>query len=134
MIELAISVLWLLIGVIILLGIVWLALYVIKLFVPIPDKIEMAIWVIVLILCLIYALSLLSGRGHALRLSLISPAMAQEVEITPHGVEITPGGHRDHRWGGYRSRCDYLRRACMFRHELGEEGQGNCRRYREECE
>jgi hypothetical protein len=63
MIELAISILWLLIGVIVLLGIVWLALFVVKLFVPLPDKIETAIWAIVLILCLIGALSLLAGHG-----------------------------------------------------------------------
>lgn len=63
MIQLAIGILWLLIGAIVLLGIVWLALYVVKLFVPIPDKIELAIWCIVLILCLIGALSLLGGGG-----------------------------------------------------------------------
>jgi hypothetical protein len=68
MIGFAISVLWLLIGVIILLGVVWLALYVVKLFVPVPDKIELAIWCIVLILCLIGALSLLSGGGGSLHL------------------------------------------------------------------
>jgi hypothetical protein len=66
MIGLAISILWLLIGVIVLLGIVWLALYVVKMFVPIPGRIEQAIWVIVLILCLIGALTLLSGGGSAI--------------------------------------------------------------------
>ena len=63
MVGLAISILWLLIGVIVLLGVVWLAIYVVKMFVPIPQKIEMAIWVIVLILCLIYALTLIAGGG-----------------------------------------------------------------------
>lgn len=63
MIALAISILWLLIGVIILLGVVWLALYVIKLFVAIPAPIEQAVWAIVLILCLIGALTLLVGGG-----------------------------------------------------------------------
>jgi hypothetical protein len=61
MIGLAISILYLLIGVIVLLGVVWLALYVVKLFVAIPDPIEKAIWIIVLILCLIGALSLIAG-------------------------------------------------------------------------
>ena len=65
MIALAISVLWLLIGIIVLLGVVWLALYVVKLFAPVPDAIEKAIWAIVLILCLIGALGLLAG-GSAL--------------------------------------------------------------------
>jgi hypothetical protein len=64
MIPLAISILWLLAGVIILLAVVWLALYVVKLFAPIPDPVEKAVWAIVLILCLIGALSLLSGGGN----------------------------------------------------------------------
>lgn len=63
MIDLAISILWLLIGVIILLGVVWLALYVIKLFAALPDIIEKAVWAIVLILILIGVLSLLAGGG-----------------------------------------------------------------------
>ncbi len=63
MIGLAISILWLLIGVIVLLGVVWLGLYVVKLFAPIPDPIEKAVWAIVLILCLIGALMLLAGGG-----------------------------------------------------------------------
>ena len=63
MVSLAISILWLLIGIIVLLGVVWLALYVVKLFVAIPDPIEKAVWAIVLILCLIGALTLLAGGG-----------------------------------------------------------------------
>jgi hypothetical protein len=63
MIELAISILWLLIGIIVLLAVVWLALYVVKLFATIPDAIEKAVWAIVLILCLIGALTLLAGGG-----------------------------------------------------------------------
>jgi hypothetical protein len=63
MIGLAIAILWLLIGVIVLLGVVWLSLYVVKLFVQIPPRIEQAVWAIVLILCLIGALTLLAGGG-----------------------------------------------------------------------
>lgn len=33
-------------------------------------------------------------------------------------------------YGGY---CARLRRACEYKDERGESGQGNCRRYREEC-
>jgi hypothetical protein len=66
MIALAISILWLLIGVIVLLGVVWLALYVVKLFFPIPGRIEQAVWAIVLILCLIGALTLLAGGGSGI--------------------------------------------------------------------
>jgi hypothetical protein len=29
--------------------------------------------------------------------------------------------------------CARLRRACEFKHERGEVGEGNCRRYRREC-
>jgi hypothetical protein len=70
MVGLAISILWLLIGVIILLGVVWLAIYVVKMFVAIPAPIEKAIWIIVLILCLIGALSLIAGGGGSMRLGL----------------------------------------------------------------
>ncbi len=65
LISLAVSVLWLLIGVIIILGVVWLAMYIVRLFVAIPTTIEKAIWAIVLILILIAALTMLGGGGGA---------------------------------------------------------------------
>ena len=34
-------------------------------------------------------------------------------------------------WRG--SYCDRLRRACVYKEERGEVGEGNCRRYRAEC-
>ena len=40
-----------------------LLLYAIKLFIGVPPRIEQLVWVIVLILCLIYALTLLAGGG-----------------------------------------------------------------------
>lgn len=61
MVAMAVSILWLLIGVIVLLGVVWLALYIVKLFTAIPGPVEQAVWAIVLILCLIGALTLLEG-------------------------------------------------------------------------
>ncbi len=67
MVPLAINILWLLIGVIVLLGVVWLAMYIVKLFVPVPDPIEKMVWAIVLILCLIGALTLLAGGGGSIR-------------------------------------------------------------------
>lgn len=64
MIEMAISVLWLLIGAIILAGVIWLVLYGIKTFiVAIPERLEQGIWFIVLLLIIIGALSLLAGGG-----------------------------------------------------------------------
>jgi hypothetical protein len=65
MVGLAISILWLAIGIICVCGCIWLLLYAIKMFVPIPGRIEQLVWVIVLILCLIYALTLLAGGGGA---------------------------------------------------------------------
>jgi hypothetical protein len=60
--ALAISVLWFLIGVVVLCGIVWIALYVIKMFVPtLPPRFEQAVWVIVLLLVLIALLSTIAG-------------------------------------------------------------------------
>ena len=38
--------------------------------------------------------------------------------------------HKAGEGGGY---CSRLRRACENKEERGEEGQGNCRRYRNEC-
>ena len=66
MIELAIAILWLLVGVIVLLGVVFIALYVVKLFAPVPPRIEQAVWAIALILCLIGALTLLAGGGGSM--------------------------------------------------------------------
>ena len=51
---------------------------------------------------------------------------------------VTYYGWRDREWrreryyrhGGY---CERLRRACVYKHERGEAGEGNCRRYRSEC-
>jgi hypothetical protein len=63
MVELAISILWLCIGIICLLGCIWVVLYVIKLFMAIPDPIEKAVWAIALLLCLIGGLTLLAGGG-----------------------------------------------------------------------
>jgi hypothetical protein len=64
MLSIAISVLWFLIGLIILCGIIYLAIYVIETFVaPIPEKVKQAVWVIVLLLALIALLTMLVGGG-----------------------------------------------------------------------
>ncbi len=63
---------------------------------------------------------------------------SQQIELGPGGVRID--GDRDrgeyrHR-EGYRHRggeCARLRWACRHKEELGEQGMGNCRRYREIC-
>jgi hypothetical protein len=48
--------------------------------------------------------------------------------VNAQGIEIGPGGVRV---GG--GRCEQLRRACENKQALGEEGEGNCRRYRAVC-
>jgi len=63
MIQMAISLLWLLIGVIVLAVVVWLVLYGIKTIagIPIPDRVEQAIWFIIAILVIIGLLTILAG-------------------------------------------------------------------------
>jgi hypothetical protein len=62
--------------------------------------------------------------------ALPTSAFSQAVEFGPGGVRI----HSDHRHRGYGADCRELRQACLNKGELGEQGQGNCRRYREVCQ
>jgi hypothetical protein len=64
-----------------------------------------------------------------------SPTMAQYYAPYPYQWNAPPGWwHHHHKhWHGYRDQCADLRAACMHREELGEQGRGNCRRYREMC-
>ena len=62
MIAIAINVLWFLIGLIVLAGIIYLAIWVIESFIyPIPERVKQGIWVIVLLLALIALLGVLVG-------------------------------------------------------------------------
>ncbi len=64
MIDIAIGVLWFLVGLIVLCGIIYLAIWVIESFVyPIPDQVKKGVWVIVLLIALIALLTLLAGGG-----------------------------------------------------------------------
>jgi CDP-diglyceride synthetase len=64
MAALAVQVLWFLVGLIILCGIVYLAIWVIESFVqPIPEKVKQGIWVIVLLLALIALITAVMGGG-----------------------------------------------------------------------
>ncbi len=68
MIPLAINILWLLIGVLVLLGVLWLVFYALANFgLVIPDNIKNGIYIIVLILIIIAGLSLLLGGGGSVR-------------------------------------------------------------------
>ena len=57
------------------------------------------------------------------------PASSQAIEIGPGGIHIDDDRDRVCRQGD----CEELRLACLHKEELGEEGEGNCRRYRETC-
>jgi hypothetical protein len=64
MISIAISVLWFLIGLIILCGVIYLVIWVVEQFVmPIPPQIKKGVWVIVLLLALIALITALAGGG-----------------------------------------------------------------------
>jgi len=68
MIEIAISLLWILIGVIIICAVIYFVFYVLRsvMQIPIPERVEQAVWLIVLILVIIALLSLLAGGGGSL--------------------------------------------------------------------
>jgi hypothetical protein len=73
-----------------------------------------------------YVLAIVSASVFALPTSVLS----QAVEFGPGGVRIYPY----HRHYEYRGECRELRQACLHKEELGEQGLGNCRRYREVCQ
>jgi hypothetical protein len=55
-------------------------------------------------------------------------AFSQSIQIGPGGVRVDDGRGRA---GG---QCEELRLACENKNRLGEQGEGNCRRYRETCQ
>ena len=64
MAAMAINVLWFLIGLIVLAGVIYLAIWVIESFIfQIPEQVKKGIWVIVLLLALIALISVLVGGG-----------------------------------------------------------------------
>jgi hypothetical protein len=68
MINLAIEILWFLVGVVILGGVVWIALYVLhSVFQQLPAQLDRVVWGVFGILCLIYALMILSGNAPSFR-------------------------------------------------------------------
>jgi hypothetical protein len=64
MAAMAVQVLWFLIGLIILCGVVYLAIWVIEQFIqPIPEKVKQGVWVIVLLLAIIALITAIAGGG-----------------------------------------------------------------------
>jgi hypothetical protein len=76
-------------------------------------------------------------RLYALAAIVAAAALFFPVPASSQGIEIGPGGvhiDSDHDWAGPREgECEELRKACLHKEELGEQGEGNCRRYRETC-
>ena len=61
-----------------------------------------------------------------------TPVPGIQSETTPYQL-VQYGGWRGERDYSYRRYCARLRRACMYKEERGQVGEGNCRRYRQEC-
>jgi hypothetical protein len=81
-------------------------------------------------------------RTYALAIAVLAlfalPTSAFDIQVP--GILIGPGGvgmgdedDDDPQAGASRRECEELRRACLHKEELGEEGEDNCRRYRETC-
>ena len=85
----------------------------------------------------------LSTAALAALMAVPHTSFAQGFYVGPGGVRVDDGrrgyddGRRgyyeERRGGGYRDMCRELRRACFHKEELGDEGRGNCRRYRARC-
>lgn len=71
------------------------------------------------------------AAAAAVLLVIPSSAFSQDIHIGPGGVRVGPGYHHYYNYGG--GRCRELRAACMHKEGLGEQGMGNCRRYRAMC-
>jgi hypothetical protein len=79
---------------------------------------------------------LLAGVTLGALLMIDAPAFAQGISIGPGGVRVDDGRRYDRGYDGdrrYGRMCARLRDACRNKDVYGEEGQGNCRRYRRTC-
>src|SRR5215470_870579 len=75
---------------------------------------------------LVHAIVLATGLG----LASATTAAATPISVDAHrssGSLVEPVQY----WQGRH--CERLRRACIYKEERGELGEGNCRRYRAEC-
>ena len=81
LVNIAINLLWIALGIIILGAVVYLLLRVIGLWWPLPDRIVQAVWLVFGILCLIGILSSLSGGGGA------RPFRFGELDQRPAAIE-----------------------------------------------
>jgi len=89
------------------------------------------------------------AAGALFALPLPASAAPVSTDLSSQAIEVGPGGvrvghdrvdsrRRDRvrepvRERLSRSQCSELRRACLNKERLGEQGEGNCRRYRALC-
>ena len=69
-------------------------------------------------------------RTHALAIAAACAIFVLPVSASAQSIRVGPGGVQVEGPGGD---CQELRRACENKGRLGERGEGNCRRYREQC-
>jgi hypothetical protein len=77
---------------------------------------------------IIGAMILAAGLG----LASVSNAVAAPVGIDVRDAGFPEGLVEQAQYGG-GGYCQRLRRACIYKEQRGEVGEGNCRRYRQEC-
>jgi hypothetical protein len=75
--------------------------------------------------------ALLAATALALVACTVPASAGAQFSIGPGGIHVGP--RHQHYREGYGADCRDLREACLRKNELGEEGRGNCRRYREIC-
>lgn len=86
-----------------------------------------------IILCAAIAIGCLCSTGQVGAADTQSSIqLAQGIYIGPGGVDVDVEG-RGPRRSYEDTTCARLRRACVYKNERGDEGMGNCRRYRRIC-
>jgi hypothetical protein len=63
----------------------------------------------------------------------LSGAPAYAASLDDLGTSQQPFGRSTFHKADYGGYCERLRLACVYKEERGEQGEGNCRRYRAEC-
>ena len=90
-----------------------------------------------------YILAIILAIAIAALFAIPTTAFSESINVGHGGVRIGPPSYGHHRlynryeglYDRYESeRCRELRPACMHKEELGEQGMGNCRRFRELCD
>jgi hypothetical protein len=72
------------------------------------------------------------GAVAAAFLIMPTSAFSAQIEVGPGGIRVGPGyPHHVYNYAG--GRCAELRQACIHKQGLGEQGMGNCSRYRALC-